>query len=62
LIKYQASLKEFEEEKEGEKEVRLNEPIEEVEEGPDEGELLVIRRALSGPVSQDGLEQRDTIF
>jgi len=40
----------------------LNEPIEEVEEGPDEGELLVIRRALSGPVSQDEFEQKETIF
>jgi len=40
----------------------LNEPIEEVEEGPDEGELLVIRRALCGLVSQDEFEQKETIF
>ena len=36
--------------------------IKEVEEGSDEGELLVIRRALSGLVSQDEFEQRETIF
>jgi len=53
---------ELEEEEEGEKEVCLNEFIEEVEEGPDDGELLVIRRALSGLASHDGLEQRETIF
>jgi len=62
LAKYQASLKEFEEEEEGEKEVCLNEFIEEVEEGLDEGELLVIQRGLSGLVSQDEFEQRETIF
>jgi len=33
-----------------------------VEEGLDEEELLVIRRALSGLVSQDEFEQRETIF
>jgi len=42
--------------------VFLNEFVEEVEEGLDDGELLVIRRASSGLTSQDGLEQRDTIF
>ena len=31
-------------------------PLEEVEEGPDEGELLVVRRALSGLATQDGNE------
>jgi len=40
----------------------LNEPIEEVEEGPDEGELLVIRRALNSLTSQNEREQRETIF
>ena len=40
----------------------MNDYVEEVEEGPDEGELLVIRRALSGLASQDGLDQRETIF
>jgi len=40
----------------------LNEFIEEVEEGLDEGELLVIQRGLSGLVSQDEFEQRETIF
>ena len=32
------------------------ENVEEVKEGPDEGELLVIRRALSGFATQDNLE------
>jgi len=41
---------------EGEKELYLNESIEEVEEGPDEGEVLVVRRALSSPASQDEFE------
>jgi len=40
----------------------LNEFIEEVEEGLDEGDLLVIPRALSGLASQDELEQRETMF
>jgi len=62
LAEYQASLEEFEEKEEGVKEVCLNEPIEEVKEGLDEGDLLVIRRALSGLVSQDEFDQRETIF
>ena len=62
LDEYQASCGEFVEEEEEEKEVYLNDYIEEVKEGPDEGELLVIRRALSGLASQDGLDQRETIF
>ena len=56
LAKFQASFEEFEEE-EGEQEVSLNEFMEEVE-GPDDGELLVIWRALSGLASHDELEQR----
>jgi len=40
----------------------LNELAEEVEKGPDDGELLVIRRALSGLASHDELEQRKSIF
>ena len=40
----------------------LNELIKEVEEGPDEGELLVIRKVLSGLASQHELEQREAIF
>ena len=59
LAEYQAS---FEEEMEEEKELYLNETLEEVEEGPDEGELLVVRRALSGLATQDGNEQREAIF
>ena len=45
LAEYQASFGEFVEEKEEEKEVCLNDFVEEVEEGPDDGELLV----LGGP-------------
>ena len=49
LAEYQASFGELEKEKEeeeGGKEVCLNNPIKEVKEGPDEGELLTIRRTL----------------
>jgi len=38
------------------------ENVEEVEEGPDKSELLVIRRALSGFATQDDMEQREAIF
>jgi len=62
LAEYQASCGEFVEKEEEEKEVYLNDYVEKVEEGPDEGELLVIRRALSGLASQDGLDQRETIL
>ena len=62
MAEYQASFGEFVEEGEEEKEVCLNDYVKEVEEGLDEGELLVIRRALSGLASQDGLDQRETIF
>jgi len=61
LAEYQAPFGEFVEE-EGEKEECLNDFVEEVEEGPDDGELLVIQRALSGLASQDGLDQSETIF
>jgi len=44
------------------KELNLNEPLQKVEAGLDEGELLVIRRALSGLASQDEFEQRESIF
>jgi len=43
-------------------EVCLVENVEEVEEGPNKGELLVIRRALSGFTTQDDMEQRGAIF
>ena len=62
LTEYQASFEEFEEEEEDEREVFLGENLEEVEEGPDEGEMLVIRRALSGFATQDDMEQREAIF
>jgi len=49
LGKYQPSFEELNDEgEEEEKEPPLNETLEEVEEGPDEGEMLVIRQALSG--------------
>lgn len=60
LAEFQASFEEPYEEEEGED--CLVENVEEVEEGPDEGELLVIRRALSGFATQDNLEQREAIF
>ena len=40
---------------EEEKGVYMTEIMEEVEEGSDEGELLVIRRALSGIASQEDM-------
>jgi len=40
----------------------LNEPLEEVIEGSDEGELLVVRRALSGLAAQEDNKQREAIF
>jgi len=40
----------------------LAENVEEVEEGPDKAELLVIRRALSGFATQDDMKQREAIF
>jgi len=40
----------------------LNEALEEVVEGLDKGELLVVRRALSGLATQKGNEQREAIF
>ena len=62
LAEYQASFEELEEEEEEEKEVYLGDPMEEVEEGPDEGEMLVIRRALSGFAAQEDMDQREAIF
>jgi len=53
LIEYQASFHELEEKEEEEKEVYLGENMKQVEEGPDEGEMLVIRKALSGFATQD---------
>jgi len=49
LAEYQAS---FEEDMDEEKEVYLNEALEEVVEGPDEGEVLVVKRALSSVITQ----------
>ena len=40
----------------------MTEGLKEVEEGPDKGEMLVIRRALSGIASQNDMEQRENIF
>jgi len=53
FAKYQASSEELgEENDEGGKELLMAEALEEVEEGPDEGEMLMIRRALSALASQ----------
>ena len=63
MAKYQASLEELEEkEEEGEKETFLSKALKEIEEGLDEGEMLMIRRALSRIASQEELEQRENIF
>jgi len=63
LAKLRASFeKEMQVEEEEAKEVYLNESLEEIVEGPDEGELLVVRRALSGLFTQEGNEQREAIF
>ena len=62
MEKYQASFEELEEEEKADKELYLNGPLEEVEEGSDEGELLAIRRALSGLATEDDFEQREAIF
>ena len=63
LAEYQASYEELEDENDkGEKELLMIEALKEVEEGPNEGEMLVIRRALSGIASQHDMEQRENIF
>jgi len=62
LAEYQASFEELEEEEEEEKEVYLGDNMEEVEEGPDEGDMWVIRRALSGFADQEDMDQREAIF
>ena len=63
LAEYQAICEEQDEENEGEgKDLLMTDVLEEVEEGPDEGEMLVIRRALSGLASQQDMEQRENIF
>ena len=63
LAEYQASFEYLEDEHgDVEGELLMTEALEEVEEGPDDGEMLVIRRALSGIASQQDLEQRENIF
>jgi len=62
LAKYQASFEELEEEEEEEKEVYLGDQMEEVEEGPGECEMLVIRRALSGFADHEDTDQGEAIF
>ena len=53
----------MEEAEEGwEKELFLAEGREECEEGPDDGEMLVVRRALSSLAAPESQEQRKTIF
>ena len=63
MAEYQASYEELDDENDGEeKELIMTEALEEVEEGPDEGEMLVIRRAFSSITSQYDMEQRENIF
>jgi len=61
LAEYEASFVKLEEEGE-DRELYLNDPLEEVEEGLDKGELLVIRTGLSGLATQDDFERREAIF
>jgi len=49
-------------EREEGKEVYLNESLEEIVDGPDEGELMVVRWTLSGLATQEGNELREAIF
>lgn len=63
LAKYHATCNSTEEpEERANKELFLTEDLEEYEEGPDDGELLVVRRALSGLVAPKNQEQREAIF
>ena len=57
LAEYQASYEELEEENdEGEKELSMTKSLKEVKEGPNKGEMRMIRRALSGLASPNDLE------
>ena len=63
LAKFQASFEnKMEVDEEEEKEVYLNETLEEIIEGPDERKLLAVGRTLSGLATQEGNEQREAIF
>ena len=63
LAEFQASFEdEMEVDAEEGKEMYLNETLEEIVEGLDEGKLLVIRRTLSGLATQEGNEQMEVIF
>ena len=63
MAEYQATCEYLDDEHgDVEGELLMTEALEEVEEGPDDGEMLVIRRALSGIASQQDLEQRENIF
>jgi len=63
LVEFHASFDDEMEvgEEEG-KQLYLNESLEEIIKGPDEGELLVVRRALSSFATQEDNEQREAIF
>ena len=61
--KYQVVWESMEEtEEKGNKELLLTEEIEEYKEGSDEGEILIVRRALSGLVALENQEQTEAIF
>ena len=49
-------------EEEGDKGIFLTENLKEFEEGPNEGEILVVRKALSGLATPENQEQRKAIF
>jgi len=62
LLEYQASFEDEMELDGNEEEVYLSEALEKVIEGPDKGELLMVRIALIGFATQEGNEQREAIF
>jgi len=63
LVKYHVVCESLEKlEEEGSKELLLTEEIEQYEEGPNKGEMLVVRRALSGLAALENQEQREAIF
>ena len=62
LDEYQASFEELEEkEEEGENESYLNDALEAVKVGLDDGEIIMIRMTLSGLAIQENHEQREAI-
>ena len=63
LAEYQSIYEHLDEpEEEGNREIFLTEELEECEEGTDEAEILVVRKALSSFAAPENQEQREVIF